>query len=85
MFLDIHIRLAYRPPARPPALARPTAIGRAGPHARFGDGFRHARQFRPYFLDALAAAATAYPDAEVEVGEGRVTPRPSRPPVPRLA
>ncbi len=81
MSLDIYVWLAYRLHA----LARPTAVGWASLHAQFGNGFRHIRQFRPYFLDALATAAAAYPDVRVDVGKGGITLRPSRPPVPQLA
>ena len=81
MALDIYVWLAYRLHA----LARPTSISWASLHAQFGAGFKLLRQFKPHFLDALAAAAASYPDAKLDVGEGGITLYPSRPPVARLA
>jgi hypothetical protein len=77
MSLDIYIWLAYRLHA----LRQPTSIGWAGLHNQFGSSFKYARQFKPHFLDALAAATAAYPDAKVDVDETGITLRPSRPPV----
>jgi hypothetical protein len=81
MALDIYVWLAYRLHA----LGQSTSITWASLHNQFGPGFRLVRQFRPHFIDALAAATAAYPDARVEVGESGVTLHPSRPPVPRIA
>jgi hypothetical protein len=81
MALDIYVWLAYRLHA----LGQPTPITWTSLHNQFGPGFRLVRQFRPHFIDALAAATAAYPDASVDVGEVGVTLHPSRPPVARIA
>jgi len=54
-------------------------------HGQFGTGFKLARQFKPHFVEALAAATAAYPDAKVDVEESGITLRPSQPPVLCLA
>jgi hypothetical protein len=81
MSLDIYIWLAYRLHA----LDKPVPIGWGALHTQFGTGFRLVRQFKPHFLDALAAATAAYADAKVAIGESGVTLYPSKPPVARLA
>jgi Plasmid encoded RepA protein len=80
MALDIYIWLAYRLHV----LGQTTSISWTSLHAQFGTGFKLIRQFKSHFLDALAAAAAAYPEAKLEVGESGITLRPSRPPVARL-
>jgi hypothetical protein len=77
MSLDIYVWLAYRLHA----LRKPTSISWGGLHGQFGTGFKLARQFKPHFLEALAAATAAYPDATVAVEENGITLHPSRPPV----
>ncbi|PZP44824.1 MAG: pirin [Azospirillum brasilense] len=79
--LDIYVWLAYRLHA----LGKPTPISWTSLHLQFGTGFKLQRQFRAYFIDALGAAAAAYPDARIEVGESGVILHPSRPPVAKLA
>ena len=61
MAIDVYVWLAYklhvlqaRTPLRWPAL-----------YAQFGAGFASIKNFRPSFLDALAAATAAYPGAVV--------------------
>jgi hypothetical protein len=81
MALDIYIWLAYRLHA----LTQPAPISWTSLHAQFGTGFKLVRQFKPQFLDALAAATAAYPDARIDVTETNVTLHPSRPPVARIA
>jgi hypothetical protein len=80
MSLDIYIWLAYRLHA----LDHPIPISWGALQAQFGTGFRLTRQFKPHFLDALAAAAAAYQDAKVDVRENGITLHPSKPPVTRL-
>ncbi len=80
MALDIYIWLAYRLHA----LTQPAPISWTSLHAQFGTGFKLVRQFKPQFLDALAAATAAYPDARIGVTETNVTLHPSRPPVARI-
>ena len=81
MALDVYIWLSYRLHA----LGRPTPIDWASLHAQFGTGFKLVRQFKPQFIEALAAATAAYPDAKVEADEFGIILHPSRPPVPKLA
>ena len=81
MSLDIYVWLAYRLHA----LAKPTLVSWSSLHSQFGNGFKLARQFKPHFLEALAAATAAYPDAKVDVEEAGIMLRPSRPPILSLA
>lgn len=79
MSLDLYVWLAWRlhqlggtTPISWPALA-----------AQFGSGFRQLRHFRPRFVEALAAALAAYPEARVAECESGIVLHPSRPPVTR--
>ena len=81
MSLDLYVWLAWRLHR----LEQPTPISWAGIHAQFGTGFRAARQFKPRFTEALAAAVAAYPEARIDLGEAGIVLYPTRPPVPRLA
>jgi hypothetical protein len=81
MSLDIYVWLAWRLHT----LEKVTPISWPAIHAQFGTGFRELRHFRPRFVDALAAAVAAYPEARVEMEEGGITLHPSRPPISRLA
>jgi hypothetical protein len=81
MSLDIYVWLAYRLHA----LRCPTQISWGSLHGQFGTGFKLTRQFKPHFLDALAAASAAYPDAGLDMSEAGITLYPSRPPIARLA
>ena len=54
-------------------------------HAQFGAGFKAIKHFKPSFLEALAAAVAAYPEARIEADDGGVTLHPARPPIARLA
>ena len=81
MSLDIYVWLAWRCHQ----LGKPTAISWPAVHAQFGAGFKAIKHVKPSFLEALAAATAAYPEARVEVGEGGITLHPARPPVARLA
>jgi hypothetical protein len=76
-----YIWLAYRLHS----LKQPTPISWTSLFAQFGTGFRLARQFKSYFLEALAAAMAAYPDAKVALGRDGIVMYPSRPPVAKLA
>jgi hypothetical protein len=78
MAIDVYVWLAYklhvlqgRTPLRWPAL-----------YAQFGAGFATIKNFRPSFLDALAAATAAYPDAQVTLEEEGIALHPSPPPIP---
>ena len=78
--LDIYIWLAYRLHS----LKEPTPVSWPALFAQFGTGFRLARQFKPYFIEALAAATAAYPDARIGTEADGIVMRPSRPPIPKL-
>lgn len=78
--LDIYVWLAYRLHS----LVRTTSISWLSLHGQFGAGFKHLRQFKGYFIDALAAALAAYPDADVDITDDSVVLHPSRPPIARI-
>ena len=81
MSLDLYVWLAWRLHT----IAKPTPISWTAIHAQFGAGFDKLFHFKPRFIEALAAAVAAYPEARVEMGEKGITLHPSRPPVARLA
>lgn len=80
MVIDVYIWLAYRLHA----LKKDVEVGWPALHAQFGIGFNRVRAFRGHFIDCLALATAAYPDARVELGERGVILRPSRPAVLKL-
>lgn len=78
--IDLYIWLAYRLHALP----RATTVSWASLHNQFGAGFKHARQMKPTFLEALALATAVYPEANVAADPERgVTLHPSSPAVAR--
>jgi hypothetical protein len=77
MVIDVYIWLAYRLHA----LKKDTEIGWPTLHAQFGTGFSRLRRFRAHFIECLALAVAAYPDARIEISERGVILRPSRPAV----
>ena len=79
MSLDIYIWLAYRLHS----LKKSQPITWAALNAQFG-GYKLVRQFKPHFVQALSAALAAYPEANVEVDDGGIILKPSRPPIARL-
>lgn len=81
MSLDIYIWLAWRCHQ----LGKGTPISWPAIHAQFGGGFKQLKHFKPSFLEALAAATAAYPEARVSVGDAGITLYPARPPIARLA
>ena len=52
-------------------------------HGQFGAGFRHVRQIKSTFLEALTVALAVYPEAHVGVEKEGVVLHPSAPAVPR--
>ena len=80
MSLDIYVWLAWRLHS----LTKQTSISWPALHAQFGTGFKASKHFKPAFIEALAAATAAYPEAKVELSETAITVHPARPPVPRL-
>jgi hypothetical protein len=81
MSLDIYVWLAWRCHQ----LRKPTPITWAALHGQFGGGYKAVRQFKPRFIEALAAAGAAYPEARIEIGDAGVVLNPARPPVARVA
>jgi hypothetical protein len=75
MVIDVYIWLAYRLHA----LKKDMEIGWLTLHAQFGAGFSRLRRFRAHFVECLALAIAAYPDARVEISERGVILRPSKP------
>jgi hypothetical protein len=80
MVIDIYIWLAYRLHA----LKKDVDVGWPALYGQFGAGFSRIRRFRAHFVDCLALALAAYPEARVEITDKCVTLRPSRPSIARL-
>jgi hypothetical protein len=80
MVIDVYIWLAYRLHA----LKRDMDVGWPSLYAQFGAGFGRLRRFRAHFIDCLALAMAAYPEARVEVTDRSVVLRPSRPAIAKL-
>ena len=66
------------------ALRRDMEVGWPSLYAQFGAGFSRLRRFRAHFIDCLALAMAAYPEARVEVTERSVILRPSRPAIAKI-
>ena len=79
--LDIYVWLAFRLHH----LDRSTPIGWRDLYQQFGAGYQHLWRWRPRFVEALAEAVAAYPEARVEVEDSHIVLHPSPPPVPKLA
>lgn len=77
--IDVYIWLAYRLHA----LSKPTLVGWPAIHGQFGAGFRHIRQIKPTFLDALVLALAVYPEARIGVERDGILLHPSPPAVPK--
>ncbi len=75
MVIDIYIWLAYRLHA----LKREVDVSWVAIYSQFGAGYKHIRQFRAQFIEALQLALAAYPDAHVTLGDRGVILYPSRP------
>jgi hypothetical protein len=80
MVIDIYIWLAYRLHA----LKKDVDVGWPALYGQFGAGFSRIRRFRAHFIDCLALALAAYPEARVDVSDKCVTLRPSRPSIAKL-
>jgi hypothetical protein len=75
MVIDTYIWLAYRLHA----LKKDVEVGWPALYGQFGAGYKHIRQFRAQFIEALQLALAAYPDANIGLGDRGVILRPSRP------
>ena len=75
MVIDVYIWLAYRLHA----LKKDIEVGWPALFSQFGAGFATIRRFRQHFLECLAIAMAAYPEAMVSIGERGLILRQSRP------
>jgi hypothetical protein len=78
--LDIYVWLAFRLHH----LDRRTPIGWKDLYQQFGAGYRHMWAWKPKFVQALAEAVSAYPEARVDVEDTHIVLHPSPPPVAKL-
>jgi Plasmid encoded RepA protein len=81
LVIDIYIWLAYRLHA----LRRDTEVGWPSLYAQFGAGVGRIRGFRKYFIECLAIATAAYPEARIDISERGVILRPSRPAIAKVS
>jgi hypothetical protein len=81
MVIDVYIWLAYRLHA----LKRDVEVGWPALYAQFGSGYGEIRFFRRHFIECLAMATAAYPEARLDLGERGVILRPSRPAVAKVS
>jgi len=81
LVIDVYIWLAYRLHA----LRRDTEVGWPSLYAQFGAGVGRIRGFRKYFIECLAIATAAYPEARIDIGERGVILRPSRPAIAKVS
>jgi Plasmid encoded RepA protein len=75
--LDIYVWLAYRLHH----LDKRTPIGWRDLHQQFGGSYKNLFQFRPRFMQSLAEAVAAYPEAKVDFEDTHIVLHPSPPPV----
>jgi hypothetical protein len=78
MAIDLYVWLAYRLHH----LNRPTRVPWPALYHQFGAGFALQRQFKAHAREALALALSAYPEAQVRVGDEAIILMPSPAPVP---
>jgi hypothetical protein len=78
--LDIYVWLAYRLHH----LTQYTPIHWRSLYQQFGAGYRHKWAWKPKFIQALAEAVAAYPEAMVDVEDNCIVLHPSPPPVKKL-
>jgi Plasmid encoded RepA protein len=81
MVIDTYIWLAYRLHA----LKRDVEVGWPALYAQFGAGYGQIRFFRRHFIECIALATAAYPEARVDLSDRGLILRPSRPAVPKVA
>lgn len=81
MVIDTYIWLAYRLHA----LKREMEIGWPALYSQFGAGYGQIRFFRRHFIECIALATAAYPEARVDLSDRGLILRPSRPAVPKIA
>jgi Plasmid encoded RepA protein len=81
LVIDVYIWLAYRLHA----LKKDVEISWTALHAQFGAEVGRLRGFRKYFIECLAIAVAAYPDARVDIGDRGLILRPSRPAIAKAS
>jgi hypothetical protein len=59
-------------------------VGWPALYAQFGAGFGTIRRFRQHFLECLAFAVAAYPEARVVIGNRGLILMPSRPAIAKI-
>ncbi len=79
--LDIYVWLAFRLHH----LEQRTPIAWRDLHAQFGGEYKLLKHFKPRFLDSLARAVAAYPEARVDVEDTYILLHPSPPPIRKLS
>ena len=79
--LDVYVWLAFRLHY----LEERMAIAWRDLHAQFGGEYKQLKHFKPRFLDSLARAVAAYPEARVNVEDTHILLHPSPPPVAKVA
>jgi hypothetical protein len=80
MVIDVYIWLVYRLHA----LTRDVEVGWPSLYAQFGAGFSRLRRFRAHFVECLALAMAAYPEARIELSERGLVLKPSRPAISKV-
>jgi hypothetical protein len=80
MVLDVYIWLAYRLHS----LKSDVEIGWPSLYGQFGYGYALIRKFRAHFIECLALALAAYPEARVTMGDRGVILHPSRPAIAKV-
>jgi hypothetical protein len=77
LVINLYIWLAYRLHS----LKRDQRVGWLSLYTQFGSGYKHIRQFRFKFLEALELAVAAYPEARLTADEAGLILLPSKPPI----
>jgi hypothetical protein len=80
MVIDVYIWLSYRLHA----LKADVEVGWPALYGQFGAGFGTIRRFRQHFLECLALAVAAYPEARITIGNRGLILKPSRPAISKL-
>jgi len=78
--LDIYVWIAYRLHS----LKDDTRISWLSLFKQFGSNYKEVRKWRERFVNSLAVALAAYPEARVSVEEEGLILHPSRPPISKL-
>ena len=77
--LDVYCWLAYRLHV----LTAPRRVSWKALHQQFGTSYGKLYHFQPRFIESLKLACAVYPDADIEVEDGGLVLKPSRPPIAR--